>query len=86
MSLKRLNKELAALSSSPPEGITATPMGDNLYKWKATIEGPAGTPYEGHVFELDVEFPGEYPFKPPKVRRVADVAGEILGRFGSLPA
>ena len=26
------------------------------------------TPYEGGLFEVDVTFPSEYPFKAPKVR------------------
>ena len=68
MALKRLQKELTDINANPSDHFSAGPAdGKNLYKWKATIIGPKDTPYEGGIFNIDVDLPTDYPFKAPKM-------------------
>lgn len=70
---RRIQKELIDWEKNCVDGVHAEPIGDDLFKWTATIQGPLGSPYEEGQFKLHIEFPYEYPFKPPKVYHLAQM-------------
>ena len=65
---KRLLREIKDLTETPIPNCSAGPKCENnLTKWDATIFGPEDTPYHNGIFNLNIEFSAEYPFKPPNI-------------------
>lgn len=64
---KRLCKELSVVQNESIEGITII-NSDDIFIWKAIIDGPKDSPFEGGKFKIDIKFDNNYPVKPPAVK------------------
>ena len=74
MSPRRIARDLKELREDPLGNCSAGPVDENnLFIWKASIIGPEGSPYAGGTFFLNIEFPTDYPFRPPYIRFITKV-------------
>merc|ERR1712151_831465 len=71
---KRVLQEIKQLASHSDkiwmhfgEGVHVFPAPDSINFWRALIEGPQDSPFEGGVFLLNVVIPDSYPFRAPQI-------------------
>ncbi|KAH7832017.1 putative ubiquitin-conjugating enzyme E2 [Monocercomonoides exilis] len=76
---KRIMQELTTLSTSLPlcknSSVFVVFDPSEIRLVKAMISGPKDTPYEGGLYEFDINFPENYPNCPPNVEIVTTGGG-----------
>ncbi|KAJ0534830.1 putative ubiquitin-conjugating enzyme E2, ubiquitin-conjugating enzyme/RWD [Helianthus annuus] len=65
-SVSSRKKELTEWQISPPSGFTHK-VTDNLQRWVIEVNGAQGTIYAGEKYQLQVDFPENYPMEAPQV-------------------
>lgn len=80
--IKRLQKEYNLTKNYNEFSVEF--VDNNLYKWKVLLYGPEDTLYEGGVFELELNFPDEYPLYPPSAVFTSKILHPNIYENGSL--
>ncbi|KAF2280202.1 ubiquitin-conjugating enzyme E2-16 kDa [Westerdykella ornata] len=64
---KRILREYAECQNDPLPGVKINFDEQNMTKWEILMDGPDQSVYAGGHYKLEINFPNEYPFKPPVV-------------------
>lgn len=72
---RRIAKELQDIwNDRQTSGVMAEPLNSsNLTHLKGTFSGPPDSPYAGGTYEVDIQIPDKYPFKPPAMYLITKI-------------
>lgn len=92
VAIKRINMEFNKVNTEGKEhGWTASlPDPDNLFVWHVIITGPPDSVYQGFKYKISVNFPDQFPFKPPTMTFITPIyhanvmLGDEVGKNGTI--
>ncbi|CAK9295884.1 unnamed protein product [Gordionus sp. m RMFG-2023] len=80
-----LQKHLKEMLKNPEPGFSVgLDNDDNIYLWNVMIVGPPDTLYEGGFFKAQLQFPTEYPMKPPKMKFLCEMWHPNVSKDGDV--
>ncbi|CAF1221952.1 unnamed protein product [Rotaria sp. Silwood1] len=84
--IQRLTINFREIQKNPPPLCYAEPEdpSKNMFHWIGWIDGPNDTPYAGGQFRLTIDFPPEFPFKPPTIRFITPIFHPNISTKGEI--
>jgi len=80
-----LKRQLMDLRKGSTDGFSAgLADDDDLFKWDVMIMGPPDTFYEGGYFKATLNFPKEYPNRPPVMKFTSEIWHPNVEKNGSV--
>lgn len=73
ISLRRVMQEIHHLNNSRLSNFELFVSKEHIFFWKIIMHGETGTPYADGRWLLSVEFPLNYPEKPPEIRFITKI-------------
>lgn len=96
-SIRRLRKEWSDINleieeskkngdsgNSKSDQMKVELVGENITHWSVNLPGPTQSPFENGTFHLDIQFPTDYPFKPPVIKFVTKVYHPNISMHGAI--
>lgn len=83
---KRLVLNYREMENNPHPLCHARPkdVAKDIMHWIGYIDGPQDTPYAGGRFHLMINFPLDYPFKPPEIQFITPIYHPNISTEGEI--
>ena len=78
------NKKTGESGNSKADQMKVKLISENITHWEVTLPGPTQSPFEDGNFILDLQFPTDYPFKPPTIKFVTRVYHPNISSLGAI--
>ena len=81
---KRISRDLMLIQQNPVQHVNIIPSESDMMLCSGTLVGPTGTPFEGGKFKIQVQFPTDYPFKPPQIKFLTKIYHPNIDESGTI--
>lgn len=79
---RRIQKELQEIMKDPISEFSIN--AENITSWEAVLIGPQNSPYAKGIFNIKIDFPTDYPFKPPTIKFLTKIYHPNIDENGSI--